>query len=140
MRPALAAKAGSRGKIQQRWRQGRNASSLSQRHSVVPLICATNPCSTASRRNSASDQRANGRPRRDGHSHTSALISTLGGKMRRATAARLFFETGQPVGVKTLTPFADNLARCVQASANGVVRQSLAGQQYYLGPDHVSIG
>jgi hypothetical protein len=28
-------------------RQGRSASSLSQRHSVVPLICATNPCATA---------------------------------------------------------------------------------------------
>ena len=54
-----------------------------------------NPCATASRRNSVSDQRAKGRPRRDGNSQASALISTLtaGGKMRRPTAARLIFET-----------------------------------------------
>jgi hypothetical protein len=44
---------------------------------VVPLISATNPCATASRRNSVSDQRAKGRPRRDGNSQASALISTL---------------------------------------------------------------
>jgi hypothetical protein len=37
-----------------------SSSSLSQRHSVVPLIYATNPCATASRRNSVSDQRAKG--------------------------------------------------------------------------------
>jgi len=96
MRPALTAKAGSRGKIQQRWRQGRSASSLSQRHSVVPLICATSPCATASLRSSASDQRANGSPRRDGSSQASALISTLtvGGKTGRAAAARAIFEAG----------------------------------------------
>jgi hypothetical protein len=96
MRPALAAKAGSRGKVLQRWHHGRNASWLSQRHSVVPLICATSPVATASRRNSASDQRVNGNPRRDGNSQASALISTmtLVGKMRRPSAARLIFETG----------------------------------------------
>src|SRR5205807_4174232 len=82
MGPALAAKFGSRGNIQQRWRQGRSASWLSQRHSVVPLIWATMPCAIASRRNSATDQRANGNPRRAGNSQASALISTitLGGK------------------------------------------------------------
>jgi len=42
MRPALAAKSGSRGKIQPRCRQGRRASALSQRHKVAPLISATN--------------------------------------------------------------------------------------------------
>src|SRR5712691_3452306 len=46
--------------IQQRWRQGRRASWLSQRQRVVPLIWATRPWAIASRRNSASDQRASG--------------------------------------------------------------------------------
>src|SRR5229473_2392764 len=40
MRPALAAKSGSRGKIQLRCCQGRRASAFSQRHRVVPLISA----------------------------------------------------------------------------------------------------
>ncbi len=43
MRPVLAAKSGSRGKIQLRCRQGRSASALSQHHKVAPLISATNP-------------------------------------------------------------------------------------------------
>ena len=41
MRPALPAKSGSRGKIQLRCCQGRRASALSQRQSVVPLTWAT---------------------------------------------------------------------------------------------------
>jgi hypothetical protein len=41
--PALAAKLGSRGKIQLRCCQGRRASVLSQRHNVAPLISATRP-------------------------------------------------------------------------------------------------
>jgi hypothetical protein len=49
------------GKIQLRWRQGRNASWPSQRQSVVPLILATIPQATASCRSSATDQRAKGR-------------------------------------------------------------------------------
>ncbi len=67
---------GSRGNIQLRWRHGRNASWPSQRQSVVPLIFATRPLATASCRNSATDHRARGRPRRDGSSEASALIAT----------------------------------------------------------------
>jgi hypothetical protein len=105
-------------------------------------ICATNPWATASRRNSVTDQRANGRPRRDGNSQASALISTLtaGGKKRRPADARLIFQPGQPVDVETLAPLADDLARRIQANANDIVRQPLAGQQHDLGPDHRSIG
>src|SRR5258708_6734598 len=47
-RPALAAKSGSRGKIQLRCCQGRRASAFSQRHRVVPLISASKPCATTS--------------------------------------------------------------------------------------------
>ena len=39
-----------------------------------------------------------------------------------------------------MPPFADDLARRIQASANDVVRQSFAGQRHDLGPDHVAIG
>src|SRR5215204_2284628 len=65
-------------------------------NSVVPLICATSPCATASLRSSASDQRANGSPRRDGSSQASALISTLtaGGKTSRTAVACAIFEAG----------------------------------------------
>ena len=81
---------GSRGKIHVRCRQGRNASWLSQRQSVVPLIFATMPLAIASWRNSEIVQRANGKPRRDGNSQASALIATvaLGGKAGRAPAPR----------------------------------------------------
>jgi hypothetical protein len=63
---------------------------------VVPLIWATSPWAIASRRNSASDHRAKGNPRRDGNSQASALISTitLGGKASWSPAARLLFKTG----------------------------------------------
>jgi len=43
MCPALRAKSGSRGKIQLRCCQGRMASALNQRQSVVPLTRATMP-------------------------------------------------------------------------------------------------
>jgi hypothetical protein len=58
MRPALAAKSGSRGKIQLRCCQGRRASACSQRHRVVPLISATKPCATTSCWMSAIESRA----------------------------------------------------------------------------------
>jgi hypothetical protein len=94
-RPALRANRGSRGKIHVRWRQGRNASWLSQRQSVVPLIAATMPLAMASWRSSDTGQRASGRPRRDGISQASALIATtiLGGKADRASASRSFIES-----------------------------------------------
>ena len=57
---------------------------------------ATSLCATPSRRNSASDQRAKGSPRRDGNSQASALTSTMtpGGKTRWPPAAWLVFKTG----------------------------------------------
>ncbi len=94
MRPAFAAKSGSRGKIQLRCRHGRSASWLSHRHNVAPLICATSPWAITSRRNSASDQRAKGTPRRAGNSQARALTSTttLGGKAGWPPASGLFLQ------------------------------------------------
>jgi hypothetical protein len=61
MRPALAAKSGSRGKIQLQCCQGRRASAFSHRHRVVvPLISATKPCATTSCWISAMESRERG--------------------------------------------------------------------------------
>src|SRR6476646_2054654 len=129
-RPALRANCGSRGNIQLRWRHGRNASWPSQRQSVVPLILATRPLATASCRNSATDHRARGRPRRDGSSQASALIATTtpGGKAGWSPAARLLVETRQPLVIETLTPLADDLARHAQTCGDAIVAKPLARQ------------
>jgi len=80
--PALAAKSGSRGKIQLRGRQGRSASALDQRHRVAPLISATSSCVITSRRISERESRESGSYKRCGSSHGSALTwtTTLGEK------------------------------------------------------------
>ena len=138
---SLRANCGSRGKIQLRWRQGRNASWPSQRQSVVPLIWATMPQATASRRSSATDQRARGRPCRDGSSHANALIATttLGGKVRRSPAARPIVQTGQPIGTEPLAPLAGNLTWHAKLGRYDSVANSLASQQYDLRPYHVAV-
>ena len=59
-RPALAAKSGSRGKIQQRCCQGLSAVSCSQRHTVASLMVATKPDWQAWRASSDTLQRASG--------------------------------------------------------------------------------
>ena len=141
MRPALRANCGSRGKIQVRCLQGRNASWLSQRHRVVPLIFATIPLAIASWRNSETDQRANGRPRRDGNSQASALIATmiLGGKADWTPASWKFVEAGKALIVKTPAPLANNLTRCVEMFRDAGVPETLTRQQYDLRADNVPI-
>src|SRR6478736_10279889 len=141
MRPALMAKAGSRGNIQHRCCHGRSASWLSHRQSVVPLMWATRPWSMASRRNSLSDQCAKGKPRREGNSQANALISTmtLGGKARRSPAARVFFEPGQALKMKTATPFADDLTRRVEPCRDRVIGHSFTRQQHDLGANHIPV-
>src|SRR5271166_293704 len=140
MRPALRAKWGSRGKIQVRWRQGRNASCPSQRHSVVPLIFATRPLATASWRSSATDP-ARGRPRREGSSQASALIATttLGGKAGWSPATRLFVQAWKSPGIVALTPLADDLARHAQACGDAIVAKPLARQEHDLGAHNITI-
>jgi hypothetical protein len=60
--------------------------------------------------------------------------------MRWPADARLTFQTGQPVDTETLSPFADDLARRIQAGANEVVHQPRAGQKHDLRPNQVSMG
>jgi hypothetical protein len=139
--PALRAKSGSRGKIQLRWRQGRNASWPSQRQSVVPLILATMPLAIASCRSSATDQRAKGRSRRDGSSQASALIATttLGGKAGWPPAAWSVVETRQPLKTEPLTPLAGDLAWQAKLSCYPIVAEPPAREQYDLRPHDIAI-
>jgi hypothetical protein len=62
IRVALAAKSGSRGKIQDLYCQGLIASSASHRRTVDAEIPTAMPCVTASRANSGHDHRDNGAP------------------------------------------------------------------------------
>src|ERR1019366_6505406 len=109
--------------------------------SVVPLIFATMPLAIASRRNSETDQRANGRPRRAGNSQANALIATtiLGGKAGWSPASRQFAETRQSHCMRALTPFADDLTWCVEMLRDPVVAEPLACQQHNLRPHNVTI-
>ena len=75
MRPAFAAKSGSRGKIHERCCQGLIASSDSQRQTVTPEICSQMPRATASRASSEDDQRASGTWLSAGSSHARRITS-----------------------------------------------------------------
>src|SRR6202047_3367282 len=139
--PALAAKSGSRGKIQLRCRQGRSASALSQRHKVAPLISATNPCVITSRRISERESRESGSCKRCGSSQASALTwtTTLGGKEGGTPAPRLRLQARKSRKGESLAPLADTLARRVQASGDDVVGEALRRKQYDLRSDHIAI-
>ena len=130
MRPALAAKSGSRGKIQLRWRQGRSASALSQRHGVAPLISATNPWVITSRRISERESRDRGSCKRCGSSQARAFTwtTTLGGKAGGSAAPRLRLEAREPREGKSLAPLANDLARRVQARGDNVVGDPFRGK------------
>ena len=83
IRPALGTKSGSRGKIQVRCCQGRMASSLSQRHTVLSLTVATMPQRFTARTMSAVLKRDSGNPSLAGNSQAIALTCTTtsgGGK------------------------------------------------------------
>lgn len=73
--PAFSANAGSRGKIHERSRHGRIASSESHRQIVVPEICSQMPRSIARRRMSARDRRESCSPSSRGSWQASALTS-----------------------------------------------------------------
>jgi len=117
------------------------ASASNQRQSVVPLTVATRPRVKTSRRRSGSDQRATGTPRSIGRSQAIRFTSTmtLGGKAGCAPASRLFVQAGETLAEEPLAPFADDLARRIQAGGNDVVGQPLGGEQDELGADDVAI-
>src|SRR5271169_83260 len=112
MRAALTAKFGSRGKIQHRCCQGRIASSLSQRQTVLSLMVAASPLRCTSRAMSLQLTRDRGRPRVAGSSHATALTSTTtsGGKSSGATRARLLFQARQALLEEAFTPLAHHVA------------------------------
>jgi hypothetical protein len=99
------------------------------------------PLAIASRRNSETDQRANGRPRRDGNSQASALIATmsLGRKAGWTPGSWKFVEAGEALIVTTPAPFADNLTWCVEIFSDAGVPETLARQQHDLRPYDVTI-
>jgi hypothetical protein len=99
------------------------------------------PLAIASWRNSPIDQRASGRPRRDGNSQANALIATtiLGGKAGWTPASRKFVEAGEALIVKTPPPLADNLAWCVEMLGDAGVPEALTRQQHDLRPYNVTI-
>jgi hypothetical protein len=90
---------------------------------------------------SASEKREKGKPRRDGDSQARAFTwtTTLGGKAGFAPASRLLFESRQSELEETLSPFADDLSRQVEARRNNVVRKTLRGVENDLGSDNISI-
>src|SRR5260370_17466198 len=123
IRPALAAKSGSRGKIQLRCRRGRSASALSQRHKVAPLISATNPWEITSRRISERESRESGSCQRCGSSHASALTwtTTLGGKEGGTPAPRLRLQARKSREDESLAPLPDTLARTLHPPRDDVL-------------------
>lgn len=139
--PALAAKLGSRGKIQLRCCQGRRASLLSQRHNVAPLISAIRPCAITCCRISSMDSRDNGSPSLTGSSQAKALTWTtrLGGKAGFTPASRLRLKAWHAGKSESLAPLTDDLTRRIQTSRDDFVGQSLICQKDDLGAYHITI-
>src|SRR5216683_6723467 len=137
-RPALASKWGSRGKIHERWLQGRMASAASHRQIVVPEISATRPRRSTSARISGTCSLDRGRPRRFGSSHAMALTSTVtsGGKNRGATSPGPFFEPGKTLLEETLSPLRHDLAAGVQACSDLIIAQPFGREENHLGSHH----
>src|SRR5712691_5670871 len=137
MRPALAAKSGSRGKIHVRCCQGRMASSLSHRHTVVSLMVATMPVRCASRTRSPMLKRESGKPRVAGSSHARALIwtTTSGGKNPGASRAWSLLQAAQPFVEEAFAPETDHVASDRERGGDRVVGPPLGGKQDHLGPE-----
>src|SRR5437867_5578520 len=141
MRPALTANWASRGKIQQRCCQGRIASALSQRHTVLSLMVATNPDCRACCATSATLRRESGKPSVVGSSHARALTctTTSGGKSPGSARASLMLQRGQTLFEKGLAPQAHDFAPRMQARRDLVVAQALGSKEDHLGPDDLII-
>src|SRR5680860_706744 len=117
------------------------ASSESHRQMVEPEISATMPLAITSSRMSGTNKRDRGTPSREGSSQASALTSTAtcGGKNRRSSPPGALLEPSQALLEETLAPFADDLAREVQASTDLFVGPSPRRVENDLGSDHIPI-
>src|SRR4030067_2250098 len=111
MREALAAKKGSRGKIQQRYCQGLIAPSESQRQTVLSLIRATSPVRRASAARSVTLILESGIPRDAGSSQAMALTWTTssGGKNPRAAGAGVLVKPRDALLGETNSPPLEHL-------------------------------
>jgi hypothetical protein len=99
------------------------------------------PLATASWRNSATDQRDKGRPRRAGNSQANALIATatLGGKAGWAPASRFIVKTSEPADIEAPPPLTDDLAWHIEAGSDAVVAKPLARQEDDFSPHNVTM-
>src|SRR3990172_9032456 len=138
MRPALVAKSGSRGNIQQRCCQGRMASSLSHRHTVLWLRVATMPQRWASRTMSAVLKRDSGRPSVDGNSQAMALTctTTSGGKNRGAARSWSLFQACQALVKEAFAPKTNDVAAHRQRGGDFVIGATLRSQKDHSGTKH----
>src|SRR5258708_5977525 len=141
MRPALRAKFGSRGKIQQRCCQGRIASWLSQRQTVLSLMLATIPALRASITRSATLHLESGRSCTDGSSQARALIctTTSGGKSPRTPWAGKFFEPKKTLLEKALAPHANDFPTRVESFSDLVIGEPVGGAKNDLGAQDLEI-
>ena len=114
---ALAAKSGSRGKIQERCRYGLSASSSSQRQIVETDTCSTRPVVMTSSHTSAALKRLNGTARRAGSSQAIVLTSamTAGGNGPRPARPAPVSQPRQALLEEALTPLGRSIRRDAQA-------------------------
>jgi hypothetical protein len=124
-RPALAAESGSRGKIHDRYRRGRIASSSSQRCTVDCDTDATRPPSAAWAARSAADHRDCGTPRSSGGSHAIALTSAT-------TAAAN--TRGRPLRLCFASEFLNH--SILQIPSHGPARLTGPEADHHVGSDH----
>ncbi len=141
MSPALAAKSGSRGKIQLRWRHGRIASSEQPApHRVVPETVATIPRRIASRRSSPRLKRASGRPSSAGSWQASALTSTTtaGGKAAGRPPRGRSASPARPSSKKRLRQWLTSRAHLPEPPGDLVVAQPIGGEEHHPGPEDLA--
>src|SRR6266508_4734597 len=114
------------------------ASAISQRQIVAAEMAATTPRRTTSAASSAMLQRDRGTPDVAGSSQASALTSatTLSGKDRRPTGARLIVEAVEASLEEPLPPAMHHLRARVEPNGDLPVRQAIRRHQRDLGSHH----
>src|SRR5215218_3001929 len=139
--PALAAKSGSRGKIQERCRQGLSASSSSQRHSVDTDTWSIRPVVMTSWRSSARLQRPSGRALVAGSSQAIALtsITTAEGEAARPARPLAVSEPSKSLFHEAFAPLRHRVDRHPQPPRDVDVLLAVGGGQHDPGPHHLAL-
>src|SRR6266545_5667299 len=138
---ALAAKSGSRGKIQERCRQGFSASSSSQRQIVETETSLTRPVVMTSSRSSARLQRPSGTARTAGSSQAIALTSmtTAEGEAARPARPLAIPQPAKPLLGEAFAPLRDRVDRHPQPPGDPGVLLAVGGGQHDLGPNDLTL-